>query len=347
MNGAHALAAIGLLLVGALRAQDEPPKPVPDPCQALIDAFIGVMPRDPIALRSPEVRRALAPRALPVLRRIRDFAAAQTESLLGRRVHEFVIYAAVFDEPGLRDNLAERGRNGDRDAELLRSSAAVIAAVDGDGRTRAIDACAAALRDAADDDAKPLDANVASCAVQCLAIAAGLSEAEARKLGGRGVAEPVATRLLEIAERAARDPARLLGLPLELEGSLVDGEVFRLSSLRGKVVLVDFWASWCAPCKKALPDLVALRAEFAGKGFEVVGISCDREAAALQAFLKAHPEVDWPQLFAGEGVRWHPLATRFGVERIPRMFLVDRGGILRSVDAGADLRAQVQRYLRE
>lgn len=110
--------------------------------------------------------------------------------------------------------------------------------------------------------------------------------------------------------------------------------------------LIDFWAVWCGPCVRALPELVRLRREHAD-GLAIVGVSCDNDEARLRTFLADHPDVDWPQLYAGGDKPWHPLATEFGIEGIPRLFLVDRKGVLRHVDAKQDLDALVRRYLAE
>jgi thiol-disulfide isomerase/thioredoxin len=350
--------AIPLLLMGIAvapsRAQQSKPLPVPvdasSPAaraQALIDEFIGVMPQDPTELRRAGVRQQLAPKALQVLQRIRAFAVEQPTTMLAERVHEFTVYAAVLDEPGLRESLSKRASDGDRDAELLSRVQAVITAADGAPRAAAIEACAGALRAKPEGAACELDERVASCAVQCIAVAAELNEAEARALAAAGAAEPLAKRLLGIADAAARHPRRLLDKPFDVRGELVDGSAFDSASLRGKVVLVDFWATWCAPCVRSLPELVALRREFGEQGLAVVGVSSDREPAALREFLARHADVDWPQLFSRDTRDWHPMAREAGIDSIPRIFLIDRKGVLRSVDAGKDLRATVRRLLAE
>jgi len=343
----HAGLALATLLSTAILAQT-PQEPggtkVPQAVQALLDEFMRVMPRDPTGLRQPALREQLAPKALPVLRQIRDYVAVHARTSLADRASEFVVYALVLDEPELREGLCAWGKAGDRDADLLVRSADVIKAADAGSRGRAVAACVEALR--GKDDIKALDAAVASCAVQCLIIAGDLSEAEARQLAEGTGDEGLSKRLRAAAERATRDPRRLLGQPFDVESTLLGGKPFRTGSLKGKVVLVDFWATWCGPCVRALPDLVRLQREHRD-GLAIVGVSCDHEEAKLKTFLAEHPEVDWPQLFAGDGSRWHPLATQFGIESIPRLFLVDRKGVLRSIDAKEDLAALVRRYLAE
>ncbi len=314
--------------------------------QALVDEFIAVMPQDPKQLRNPELRKPLAQKALPVLRRICTYFAANAHSEFAARSQEFVIYALVLDDPTLREELVARGKTGDREADLLVRTAEVIQAVDGERRGKAIAACAVAMRSHAATGEKALDANVAASAVQCLATAADLSEAEAKQLANAGIAEDLAKRLRMLAEMAARDPRRLLDKPFTLDSKALGGESFVTRSLLGKVVVIDFWATWCGPCVRSLPDLVRLRQEH-GDGLAIVGISCDNDETKLRKFLAEHPEVDWPQLFTAGDKPWHPLATEYGIESIPRLFLVDRKGVLRSVDAKQDLEALIRRYLAE
>ncbi|HEX5054240.1 MAG TPA: TlpA disulfide reductase family protein [Planctomycetota bacterium] len=335
-------ALLGCVLAAAsARAQGETPPAsrAPDErTQKLVDEFIGIMPRDPGDLRKAEVRDPLAPKALPVLQRIREHVAAHPDCAIAARVHEFTVYALVLDDSALRATLSARRRDGDRAADLLLCSADVIRAADAEHRAKAIDGCLRALGKAR--DAVALDSSTASCAVQCLLVAADLSRSEVVRLAEGVVDENLARRL---REHGAHDPRRLLDLPFEVDGKLADGTRFRSGSLKGKVVLIDFWASWCGPCVKALPELVRLRREHGAERLAIVGVTCDSDEQKLKAFLAEHPEVDWPQLFAGEP--WHPIATEVGVDRIPRLFLIDREGVLRSIDAAKDLDGLVRRYL--
>ncbi|MBE2213897.1 MAG: TlpA family protein disulfide reductase [Opitutaceae bacterium] len=109
------------------------------------------------------------------------------------------------------------------------------------------------------------------------------------------------------------------------------GRAVDLARLRGKVVLIDFWASWCGPCIAELPEVIALHERFAARGFEVIGISLDREATALARAVNRH-QIPWPQIFDGGG--WeNTLAGRYGVTRIPTTYLIDRNGLIVAADA--------------
>jgi peroxiredoxin len=102
----------------------------------------------------------------------------------------------------------------------------------------------------------------------------------------------------------------------------LDGKEWRLSGLRGKVVLVNFWATWCPPCRKEVPDLGALYSRFREKGFVVLAIS-DEEAGKVASFVKEH-DVRYPVLLDPGGT----VGKLFGAEGIPKSFVYGREGTL-------------------
>ena len=108
-----------------------------------------------------------------------------------------------------------------------------------------------------------------------------------------------------------------------------DGTPTGLRALRGQVVLVDFWASWCAPCLKSLPQLDAWYRELRGRGFAVLAVNVDTEREAALAFLRRRP-VAYPVVYDPQG--WWP--EQYGVRGLPAGYLVDRQGRLRSVHSG-------------
>jgi peroxiredoxin len=136
-----------------------------------------------------------------------------------------------------------------------------------------------------------------------------------------------------------------LGKPVKLEFSAVDGRSVDLAKLKGKVVLIDFWATWCRPCVAEVPDVKEAYDRFHAKGFEIVGISLDKDKEALTKFVAEH-KMEWPQYF--DGLFWdNKYARQFGIQSIPAMWLIDKKGLLRVVDARANLSGTVQQLLAE
>jgi len=114
--------------------------------------------------------------------------------------------------------------------------------------------------------------------------------------------------------------------------------------LRGEVVLVDFWATWCPPCVAELPRLKALYAKYHERGFEIVSISLDQSESALRDFIRKN-SIPWTQIFDGKG--WEsPLAAKYGVDMIPTMYLLNADGkIIGSNLGGLALEEQLEKLL--
>jgi thiol-disulfide isomerase/thioredoxin len=111
----------------------------------------------------------------------------------------------------------------------------------------------------------------------------------------------------------------------------VKDSTVNLSSFKGKVVLIDFWASWCGPCRQANPSVVRLYKKYKDKGFEVFGVSIDKEKAAWVKAIK-QDKIKYTQVMDNGG--WNSkVAGDYGVSMIPTNFLLDRNGNLYAVDA--------------
>lgn len=158
--------------------------------------------------------------------------------------------------------------------------------------------------------------------------------ADARKDFERAVAEaPNSPAGKKAAEQiAASVPLAIGDRAPDLDGQTLARSAVKLSSLRGKVVLVDFWGMWCGPCVAQLPQLKKLREKLRGKPFELVGVNSDKDRDALARFLAAN-RVDWPNVI--DGGMDGPAAKAWRIDSWPTNFLVDSGGVIRARDLPA------------
>ena len=114
------------------------------------------------------------------------------------------------------------------------------------------------------------------------------------------------------------------GKPTVLEGALPDGKHFSTADWKGKVILVNFWATWCNPCREELPRIQKVYAQHHAKGLEVLGITSDTDREVLLGFLARNLQMPWPELFDARNRGFHPLAEKYRIEAIPVLFLIDR-----------------------
>ncbi|MBM3858778.1 MAG: TlpA family protein disulfide reductase [Verrucomicrobia bacterium] len=146
--------------------------------------------------------------------------------------------------------------------------------------------------------------------------------------------------------KAKLEQRELTQKPIELKFTAVDGKEVDLTKMRGKVVLVDFWATWCGPCRVEIPNIVAAYKKYHEKGFEIAGISLDEDKEAMQTYAKERG-MTWPQHCDGKGWQ-NEISSRYGIQSIPAMWLVDKKGMIRSTEArGEQLTALIEKLLAE
>jgi thiol-disulfide isomerase/thioredoxin len=166
----------------------------------------------------------------------------------------------------------------------------------------------------------------------------------ARKLCGVACDEEAPAAVKDhFEDRMAR--IDLVGKPAPpIAGTDVDGKPVSLAELKGKVVLIDFWASWCPPCVAAIPTLKALSQKYQERGFVILGINVDAmhedvketdsSLQQVRRFLVKH-RIDWLNVQSGKGLS--DFATAYRVEQIPASFLVGRDGSVVAVDQHGEM----------
>ena len=321
------LAAIGYCLRDSLVRSPS----LTETAQSLIDDFHRVMPGQLVRMREEVQRQAVAPQAIPAIRAILAFHAEHpTETTFGARIFEFEVYALELGDGELERALQQRAVAGDL-AAAAALSAARLATSAGAERAAALTELGAHLRQRPD---------LASSILMVLGTA-DLSLAEADQIADAFVDPGLRRNLRRDVELASTGPQRLVGQPLELFGRLVDDRVFSTASLRGKVVLVCCWASWCRPCIDVLARVRRLQAQY--PELVVVGVSCDHDVAALKACLDSHHDPRWLQFFDRRRPGWHEFALVHGIGVVPFLLLLDREGTVTDVDPRASLELAVQR----
>ena len=158
--------------------------------------------------------------------------------------------------------------------------------------------------------------------------------------------DPEIARLANSVIAQNQKLAELKTRPMDLQFTAVDGHPIDLANLRGKVVLVDFWASWCAQCIAEMPNVAATYQKLHAKGFEIVGISLDQDRATMESALKDHG-MTWAQYFDGAGWQ-NKISSSLGIEALPAAWLLDKKGMLRMTNLhGEALAAGVEKLLAE
>ena len=138
-----------------------------------------------------------------------------------------------------------------------------------------------------------------------------------------------------------------LGKPLPIKFTAIDGREIDLTKMKGKVVLVDFWATWCGPCVAEIPNVVRAYNKLHPQGFEIVGISLerDKDPKKLAAYVK-EKKMPWAQYH--DGLFWdNKFVKEYGVDAVPAMWLIDKKGNLVDMNARTNLEKKVTKLLAE
>jgi len=149
----------------------------------------------------------------------------------------------------------------------------------------------------------------------------------------------------------ARRQKDAVGKPFELEFTdAIKGSTVSIKGLKGKVVVIDFWATWCGPCVAEMPNMKELYAKYHDKGVEFIGVSLDQPKEdggldALKKYVKEN-EIAWPQYYQGN--YWESeFSMSWGINSIPTMFLVDQDGKLVSIKARGKLETLIPELLKK
>ena len=305
-------------------------------------------------------REAAAPKAIPALRRmvalLDELQATKPAAVAeGQEKAQLLALLSAMGDPEAAATLKRMaGSSGAAEAATGRSAQLVArwmqSGTDAAAQQKVVDDFQALAKQYPSEDA------VAAAAIML----AGTTRPEAKDLRQqiRGTVaktlkgpkvQAVVQQLEQTAAKleAAAALKALEGKPLVIEGVAANGSTVSTTAWKGKVVLVDFWATWCGPCREDLPRVKKAYAQYHEQGFEVIGVSCDNKPEDLAKFLTQNKDMPWPQLFDAAKPGWHAVAQQYNINAIPAMFLIDRKGVVRSTDARETFEKLIPELLKE
>lgn len=150
--------------------------------------------------------------------------------------------------------------------------------------------------------------------------------------------------LTELSAETQNPLDKFIGKPaLDFKVADLNGQALSLEKYRGKIILLDFWATWCPPCIKEMPHLKQTYTKFKNQGFIIIGISLDRGLQPLKTFI-SEENITWPQYFDNGG----QIANMYKITHIPTTFLIDGKGIIQAVNLkGNALEAAIAQFVIE
>ncbi|MBK8100365.1 MAG: TlpA family protein disulfide reductase [Planctomycetes bacterium] len=191
------------------------------------------------------------------------------------------------------------------------------------------------------------DLNVQVEAVTALAdmlVGAGKKDDGLKALADFGDAKSSVRGLKEHLEGIAKNYQLIGSEPTAITQDDHTGTAIDLSAYKGKVLLIDFWATWCGPCMGELPNVIAAYDKFHGQGFEVLGVSLDEDKSAFEKCI-AEKKMSWRHHFDGKGWQ-NEVAQLYGVQSIPATYLIGPDGKVAAVGVrGERLGKEIARLL--
>jgi peroxiredoxin len=161
---------------------------------------------------------------------------------------------------------------------------------------------------------------------------------------GKAISDKLKTIEKNMKNPAAAEKLNSLKLAPDFSAKSPNGTTISLKESLGKVTIIDFWASWCGPCRKENPNVVALYNEFHSKGLNIIGVSLDDDATKWKDAI-AKDKLTWNQVSNLKGFE-DPIATLYDVQQIPTTFVLDsKGNIVAKDLRGDELKAKVQELL--
>ncbi|MBX3463770.1 MAG: TlpA family protein disulfide reductase [Planctomycetes bacterium] len=207
-----------------------------------------------------------------------------------------------------------------------------------------VDGAEKALRELVDNAGDDINALVeATTMLGELLVDAGKKDAAVELLTSTGEARSEVRGLKEHLAGIAASYELIGTEPVAIDEEDIAGKPIQLGDYKGKVVLLDFWATWCGPCVAELPNVLAAYEKYHGHGFEIVGISLDKDRGAFDKFI-ADRKMTWRHHFDGKGWQ-NVVAQAYGVRSIPATYLIGPDGKIAAVGLrGEQLERRLARF---